>query len=282
MEEVQEKISHHNKSFWNELCGTNFAKELGITKIDAESLQQFDQAFFKLYPYLKPYLDSLDLESKKVVEIGLGFGTVAQYLVEKKAFYTGVDISPGPVEMANYRIHNTGLTHTSKAIVASALQLPFNTGTMDQIVSIGCLHHTGDLKLAIQECIRVLKPGGKLFIMIYNKYSLRSLMAPVYFGGARIITIFNRGLKVPSDYNGFVRWLRDHNTEGDAAPFTEFTALSDIPTLFEGAHINSQRLHNLGKFQIPFTKIKLRKYFLGWLDRLVGLDIYIIATKNTE
>ena len=48
--EWQESIDSANASFWNELCGSAWAKQLGITTVTPESLKRFDEEYFKYYP----------------------------------------------------------------------------------------------------------------------------------------------------------------------------------------------------------------------------------------
>lgn len=43
--------------------------------------------------------------------------------------------------------------------------------SLDYLVSIGCFHHTGDVQRCIDETYRVLKPGGRACIMVYNRFS---------------------------------------------------------------------------------------------------------------
>jgi hypothetical protein len=43
------------RGFWDELCGTNLARTLGISDASEESLARFDEAYFALYSYLLDY-----------------------------------------------------------------------------------------------------------------------------------------------------------------------------------------------------------------------------------
>ena len=47
-----------------------------------------------------------------------------------------------------------------QVVQGSALALPFADASFDNVVSIGCLHHTGDLSRAVPRCGACCGPGG--------------------------------------------------------------------------------------------------------------------------
>src|SRR5438874_347061 len=141
---TQQDVDRQNSKFWNELCGTGLAQSLGIEEIDAESLARFDAAYLGIYPYLEPYVDALGLEGKDVLEIGLGFGTLGEVIARRGANYHGLDISPGPVAMMQDRLRATA-GNPQQVVTGSALDVPWPDASFDALVSIGCLHHTGNL-----------------------------------------------------------------------------------------------------------------------------------------
>lgn len=49
-------------------------------------------------------------------------------------------------------------------VQARAEELPFRDGAFDRVLVVDALHHFFDQPSAIRECIRVLKPGGRLVI----------------------------------------------------------------------------------------------------------------------
>jgi len=269
----QRAIDQGNRAFWDELCGTGLAQELGITEITPESLEQFDDAYMGSYPYLERYLDDLPVEGREVLEVGLGFGTVGQILAERGARYHGADIAAGPVAMMRDRLRRLGRAD-AEAVQASALELPWEDGAFDLVVSIGCLHHTGDLPGAVSEVHRVLVPGGMTFVMLYNAHSFRQL---VVVPRERLRARWER-----RSSGERVRALYDTNTAGEAAPHTDFVSRRDARELFgafSNVRVESQNFDALTPTVVGRTLTIPRKRLLGNLGRVLGLDLYIHARK---
>ncbi len=55
---VSSRIDAANKSFWDELCGTQLAQSLGVTDDSAESLKRFDDWYFEFYPVVLVVFDA--------------------------------------------------------------------------------------------------------------------------------------------------------------------------------------------------------------------------------
>ena len=167
----QPAVDTQNAAFWDTLCGWNLAQEAGITGRGEDDLRRFDELYLGFYPYLESYVPA-DFGGKKVLEVGLGYGTLGQLIAARNADYYGADIAEGPVLNMRRRLSWLGLPE-DHAMQASVLELPFEDATFDYVYSIGCLHHTGDLARSVQELHRVLVPGGRAVVMLYNRHSLR-------------------------------------------------------------------------------------------------------------
>jgi ubiquinone/menaquinone biosynthesis C-methylase UbiE len=270
----QQEIDEQNQAFWDELCGSGLARSLGITEITPESLAQFDDAYMAFYPYLTRYLGNLPVEGRRVLEIGLGFGTVGQILAARGAHYHGADIAAGPVAMMRDRLRWLGRSDDSEAVQASALDLPCKDETFDLVVSIGCLHHTGDLPQAVSEVHRVLVPGGLAFVMLYNAHSFRQL---VVVQRERL-----RAAWAHRNSDERVRAMYDANTAGEAAPHTDFVSRRGARELlgaFSDVRIQSQNFDDLTPTLAGRTLAIRREWLLGNAARLLGLDLYIHARK---
>jgi ubiquinone/menaquinone biosynthesis C-methylase UbiE len=270
--DAQHAIDDRNRAFWDELCGSVQAQSLGITEITPQSLARFDEWYMQYYPYLTRYLEELPVEGRAVLEIGLGFGTVGQALASRGARYHGADIAAGPVAMMQDRLRWLGHSDEGSVVQASALQLPWEDGTFDVVVSIGCLHHTGDLPHAVSEVRRVLGPGGTAFVMLYNSHSFRQLtLAP----RERL-----RALRAGRNAAEQVRAIYDTNAAGEAAPHTDYVSRRGIRRLFRTfseVRVESQNFDTLtptlGGREITIPRERL----LGNVARLLGSDLYVHA-----
>ena len=153
----QEAIDRQNKAFWDEVCGSGLAQGLGLTDASPESMALFDRAYMELYPYLARYIPSGALGGKRVLEVGLGYGTLGQILARSAGEYHGVDMAAGPAAMMLHRLQRLGNAVRGCAARASVLDLPYRDESFDYVYSIGCLHHTGDIRRGVEEVRRVLK-----------------------------------------------------------------------------------------------------------------------------
>src|SRR2546422_6785844 len=138
---TQIELDRQNASFWSELCGSGLARSLGISGDEPDALERFDASYFGLYPYLGGYVERFDLSGRSVLEIGLGYGTLGQYIAERGAVYHGLDIAATPVEMMQHRLQQGRFGDPTRVRQGSALENPWPAETFDFVYSIGCLHH---------------------------------------------------------------------------------------------------------------------------------------------
>jgi ubiquinone/menaquinone biosynthesis C-methylase UbiE len=258
----QEQIDANNSQFWNELCGTGLAKTLGIRDFSEYSLSIFDNWYFDFYPYLKKYLNAVP-QYGSVLEIGLGYGTASGHLSQRAGTYYGLDIAAGPVEVVNLRLRQTGKPENAQQ--GSAHALPFADETLDAVVSIGCFHHTGSIEKCVNEAYRVLKSGGKLIFMCYNKRSYRMLKKfplSVFLNMKDPIRLCSDGAA-----------LYDANSESKAAPFIEIGSKEYYKNICSKFSDVNCTIENWDMGDSRDERMK------GRMVRLLGLDSYLVCTK---
>lgn len=263
---AEASLDERNARFWDMLCGWSMARAIGITGDQREDLLRFDQAYLAYYPYLADYVDPR-LAGRRVLEIGLGFGTLGQLLSQRGAEYHGVDIAAEPVSLMRRRLTLAGLGDPTRVVQASALALPYEDAHFDDVFSIGCLHHTGDLAHAIDETHRVLKPGGRAVVMLYYRHSVRQLVQPI-----RALT----SREWRQAFRERVSGLYDQDREGASAPHTEYVSRREARKLFH--RFSSVRIdaRNFPEYMVRGRTIK-RVWFLDNAARVIGLDLYIVA-----
>lgn len=266
-----------NEVFWNELCGTQLAQSIGVTDNSSESIRLFDQWFFEFYPYLKPLIEMLNVREQSVLEVGLGYGSVTQLLAEYGAQVTALDVAEEPVNQARHRFRLNKLDGT--AIKGSILDAPFPDESFDILVAIGSLHHTGNLRGALAECHRLLRPGGKLLIMVYNAYSyrrwvhnfaetLRYLLAEV--AGRREVT---------SGESSRARGRYDVNSSGESAPHTDWVSKKSLRATLDNFE-DVQIVRNNIDEGFPFKFWRRDALLRTPLPKRVGLDLYAGGRKS--
>jgi SAM-dependent methyltransferase len=59
--------------------------------------------------------------------------------------------------------------------IAAATGLPFGDATFDLVYSCKVLPHVPDIRAALAEVARVLRPGGTAFVEFYNRQSFKAL-----------------------------------------------------------------------------------------------------------
>jgi ubiquinone/menaquinone biosynthesis C-methylase UbiE len=126
-------------------------------------------------------LDALEIEfaapavaGREVLEVGCGTGLLLRALAPLASRAVGVDLSPGMLARARQR----GL----EVVEGSATALPFADATFDVAVSFKTLPHVPDLAGALSEMARVVRPGGTMFVELYNPRSVRALLKRAFAG----------------------------------------------------------------------------------------------------
>jgi len=157
------------RSFWeaNPLCASAIPYPLGTKE------------YFKYYDSLREANESLefsywlheykDFSGKKVLAVGSGNGYVLSKYAQEGAEVYGIDITQTGIDLCRRRFELLGLRGDFH--VANAEQLPFENETFDCVCSMGVLHHTPDTAKAAEDIFRVLKPAGRLIVMVYHRDS---------------------------------------------------------------------------------------------------------------
>ena len=162
------------RDFWNR----NVNQFNQLHRDDVGTREFYDAAEALRYQYhyhLPPLFDKIatELPCGKLLEIGCSMGNDTIQFARRGMKVTGIDITEAAIELIKGRFALYNMPGDFR--VADAEHLPFDDNTFDVVYSFGVLHHTPYTEGAIEEARRVLKPGGKAYIMLYNTRSLNWL-----------------------------------------------------------------------------------------------------------
>lgn len=108
---------------------------------------------------------------RDVLEVGCGTGLVLEKVAQFARTASGIDLSAGMLAKAAAR----GLPVAQ----ASATALPIASASVDVAYSFKVLAHIPDIKTALAEMARVVRPGGWVLAEFYNARSLRRLVKAI-------------------------------------------------------------------------------------------------------
>lgn len=160
------------RDFWQaRACGEVYAQGASLR----ERLASQARARYALEPYLRPFARFEDGRGLDVLEVGVGMGADhLEWARHGPRSLAGVDLTPHAVELTRARLalHD----RHSRLVVTDAEWLPFRDASFDLVYSWGVIHHSPDTGAAVREIRRVLRPGGRARIMIYQHRSLVGTM----------------------------------------------------------------------------------------------------------
>jgi 2-polyprenyl-3-methyl-5-hydroxy-6-metoxy-1,4-benzoquinol methylase len=133
----------------------------------------FDREYFQLHPGKVKYLDYLvgllrshGVPKGRVLDVGAGYGFFLEAL-ERAGYPTdGMEISEHAAAEARKR------SRGQVARQGAEEPFPFPDSSYDAVTLWDVIEHLRDYDAALANCRRVLKPGGKLFVITLNAHSL--------------------------------------------------------------------------------------------------------------
>jgi len=185
--------NEQNQSWWqNNPMTYDWDQDLGEIQYNSVYFQAIDEIFGYGHSLcnnpswpegyiLENFIPYSEVKDKAVLEIGCGAGLVSSHLAMAGAKLTAIDLTDQAIEITKERFNLKQLT--ANVIQMNAEELEFEDNSFDYVVSWGVIHHSGNMQNIINEIYRVLKPGGKAYLMVYNENSIRSkVFAPFWLG----------------------------------------------------------------------------------------------------
>ena len=217
-------------------------------------------------PWMPRVMEFAQHAGEQVLDIGGGMGTDLAQFARHGAIVTDVDLSEGHLKLAQENLRLRGLT--GRFVHHDAESLPFETASFDLVYSNGVLHHTPHAKRAIAEIFRVLKPGGRVVVMMYAENSLHYWRNLVWGIGLKNGALTSRSM-------ADIMSRSVERTGNDARPLVKVYTPSRLRALF--AAFDDVRI-----VQRQITPEIVPRPFRRWLsviEKLAGWNLIVKARK---
>jgi SAM-dependent methyltransferase len=142
-----------------------------------EFFRDLDHYHFEKLHHLPRLIDFDAYRGKKVLDVGCGAGTDLVRFAKDGAIVTGVDLSSSAIDLARQNFAQQGLAADLREADGEAL--PFADNEFDFVFAHGVVQYTGRDQALVDECRRVLKPGGTAVFQVYNRISWLNALSKV-------------------------------------------------------------------------------------------------------
>jgi SAM-dependent methyltransferase len=131
--------------------------------------EDLDQYHFEKLHHLLRLVDFDGYSGRRVLEVGCGAAVDLARFAKGGAFVTGVDLSPAAIALARANFEQQGLPGEFQ--VGDGEHLPFADESFDLVYAHGVVQYTAEPRRLVEECRRVLVPGGRAIFQVYNRVS---------------------------------------------------------------------------------------------------------------
>jgi len=262
------KIKQQYKEFY-----TNIEKTLqrGVVDLPQDS-REFCEATEKYryshYPYFKDLMEFDKYNGKRVLEVGVGEGVDHLQFIKNGAKLFGLDLTPRHVFMTKKRLELYGFR--SNLLISDAENLPFQNDMFDLVYACGVLFLLPNVERAVDEIYRVLKPGGKVIALFYNKNSFQ------YYAN---IILYNGIIKGELQYLTFNKLKDWYAGDGFGYPPLKYFNKRQLQNLFRKFNARKFYIATLGKGELPLISKFFTKGMLSFFSQYLGYYVTIKAFK---
>jgi SAM-dependent methyltransferase len=130
-------------------------------------------------------------EAQEVLEVGCGIGVGAVYIARRYGCRVmAVDLSQKMLSWARKRVRREGVADRVTFRQADVCDLPFEDGRFDAVIVESVLAFVADKRAAVQELIRVTKPGGYVGLneSYWTEQPPAEILANSFYGSLEIVT----------------------------------------------------------------------------------------------
>ena len=250
---TQERV----RAYWNNKpCDSDLSDR---ERLSREYFLDIERQRYELQPHILDIISKIDWRGKRVLEIGSGVGTDARKIIRMGGDYTGINVDRVSTEATSQALRVFSLAGVALQCDATSLDFPDNT--FDVVYSFGVLHHIPEVEKAVAEIRRVLKPGGELLVMLYNRASINYVVEIMFMRKLGLCILSVPGAISLLRWMGFQReklerhkqlrrqrrrmtgeeWL-SRNTDGPDNPYSRVYSAAEAAELLEAFRIKNNEV----------------------------------------
>ena len=116
--------------------------------------------------FAEDFLKSFGPSSGSILDIGTGTARIPIEIAKRSPSITitAADLSPSMLAVGKRNVERAGLSERITLELVDAKGMPFHNASFTAVVSNSIVHHIPDPTSFFREAIRLVKPGGLLFI----------------------------------------------------------------------------------------------------------------------
>jgi 2-polyprenyl-3-methyl-5-hydroxy-6-metoxy-1,4-benzoquinol methylase len=280
------KPERDGESYGCPACGRSFPVVAGIPRLleevpeDSRQVQQVfdfehrrfgDSWYTRFEPRLvELFLDDCELprdffQGIRALDAGCGSGRWTYALAELGSEVVAFDLTSGGIEAVDA---NLGRRENVTVCQANLFEPPFADESFDFVMSWGVLHHTPDTRAALDRLVPLVKRGGTLYVMVYER------VRPLRLLGTEVVRQVLRRLPDERRYRACGRLVIRNRTLARVldpvvtiAPYDPETAEVDAKTLQFGLY---------DAYSPRYNHVHTREEVAGWFEQAGFEDVTVI------
>jgi ubiquinone/menaquinone biosynthesis C-methylase UbiE len=120
-----------------------------------------------------------DVKGKTILDVGFGSGGIAAAFSLAGAIVSGIDVEPDLKPIADKNVESHGAKADLQ--IYNGTEFPFPDNSFDYVICSAVLEHVSFPEVVLKEIFRVLKPKGRVWLALPNKYWPKETHTLVYF-----------------------------------------------------------------------------------------------------
>jgi 2-polyprenyl-3-methyl-5-hydroxy-6-metoxy-1,4-benzoquinol methylase len=238
---------------------------------DFEHRRFRDSWYTRLEPRLvEQFLEDCELSREffqgiRALDAGCGSGRWTYALAELGANVVAFDLTSGGIEAV---YENLGRRENVTVCQANLFEPPFAEESFDFVMSWGVLHHTPDTRAAFERLVPLVKRGGTLYVMVYERVRRLRLL------GTEAVRQVLRRLPDEQRYKACGRLVIENRTLArvldpvmTVAPYDPKTAEVDAKTLQFGLY---------DAYSPRYNHTHTREEVAGWFEQAGFEDVTVV------